>query len=158
MSKIFIGSDHAGYELKEALKSFLIDLGHEIEDKGAYEYDKTDDYPDYIVPVAQAVITHEGSKGIVLGGSGQGEAMVANKFPGVRAIVFNGNAKPELDEISLSREHNDSNVLAIGARFLNEEEAKEAVKRWIETPFTKEERHVRRIDKIKDVEKMLYGE
>jgi len=161
--KIFIGSDHAGFELKEQLKVFLKDLGYDVEDKGSTTFVPDDDYPDYIAPVAQAVITHHGARGIVFGGSGQGEAIVANKFQGIRAAVFNGQYKPEdgrsvPHEVELSREHNDANVLSLGARFLNEAEAKEAVELWLNTAFSNEERHVRRLQKITEIEKMLYGD
>lgn len=140
--QIFIASDHAGFELKEKLKVFLKDLGYEVEDKGAFELNPEDDYPDFIYLVAKEIAQNPESRGIILGGSGQGEAICANKFKSVRAAVFYGGDKKI---ISLSREHNDANVLSLGARFLNEEEAKEAVKLWLETPFSKDERHIRRI-------------
>lgn len=152
---IYISSDHAGFQLKEELVPFIEDLGYKIEDLGAYHYNEDDDYPDLIAPVARKVSKDpDNVKGIVLGGSGQGEAIVANRFPHVRAVVFNGQYDPcdeERDiphEISISREHNDSNVLSLGARFLNVEEAKEAVQRWLETPFSNDARHVRRLSKI----------
>lgn len=156
--KVFIGSDHAGFEMKEALKPFIVDLGFEVDDKGAHALDENDDYPDYCAPVAQAVSEYPNSFGIVIGGSGQGEAIVANKFPGIRAIVFNGNAKPELDEIALSRQHNDANVLSLGARFLSIDEAKSAVEKWLKTEFSGEERHARRIEKIKHTEIIARGD
>ncbi len=145
--QIFIASDHAGFELKEKLKVFLKELGYEMEDKGAFELNPDDDYPDFIALVAEEIALRQAqgdhdAKGIVIGGSGQGEAICANKFKSVRAAVFYGGDKKI---ISLSREHNDANVLSLGARFLNEEEAKEAVKLWLETPFSKDERHIRRI-------------
>lgn len=140
--QIFIASDHAGFELKEKLKVFLTKLGYEVEDKGAFELNPEDDYPDFIYLVAKEIAQNPESRGIILGGSGQGEAICANKFKSVRAAVFYGGDK---EIISLSREHNDANVLSLGARFLNEEEAKEAVKLWLETPFSKDERHIRRI-------------
>lgn len=143
--KVFIASDHAGFELKAKLIPFLKSLGYEVVDKGAFSFNKDDDYPDLITPVAKAVSEEKGSLGAVLGGSGQGEAIVANRFPGVRAAVYYGGAP---DIITLSRQHNDSNVLSLGARFLNGEEAKAAVKLWLETPFSGEERHIRRIEKI----------
>lgn len=155
--KILFASDHAGFELKEALVAFVQDLGHEVEDTGARVYDEHDDYPDFVAPVAQVVSADpDNTKAIVLGGSGQGEAIVANRFLNVRAVVFNGQYKPEdgrevPHEIVLSREHNDANVLSLGARFLNTEEAKQAVQTWIETPFSGDERHVRRIEKIENL-------
>jgi ribose 5-phosphate isomerase B len=151
--KIIFASDHAGFDLKEVLKPYVAGLGYEVEDMGAHEYNGYDDYPDFIAPAAQAV-SHDPDtvRAILLGGSGQGEAMVANRHPHVRAIVYNGESRGalynDLDEIALSREHNDANVLSLGARFLTPDEAKEAVRRWLETPFKGDERHVRRIHKI----------
>ncbi len=143
--KIFIGSDHAGFKLKEKLVPFLKELGHEVIDKGAFQYDKDDDYPDFIQPVALEVAKDRETRGIVIGKSGQGEAMGANREKGVRAAVYYGG-NPEL--LKLTREHNDANVLSLAAGFLNEETAQEAVKIWLETPFSGDERHVRRIAKL----------
>ena len=149
---IHIGADHAGFELKEELIAMLKSDGYEVVDHGAYDFDEDDDYPDFIAPVAQAVSADAErlSKGIVIGGSGQGEAIVANKFPNIRAAVWYGN--PEGDDgqsiITLSREHNDANILSIGARFVSVTEAKEAVELWLETAFSGDERHIRRINKI----------
>lgn len=147
---IYIGSDHAGYELKEKLKIFLKESGYEVEDKGAYKLDNEDDYPDFIVPVAKAVATNPNNFGIVLGGSGQGEAISANKIDDIRAIEYYGG-DPEI--IKTGREHNNANILSFGARFVTEEEAEEAVRLFLETKFKKEERHVRRINKIDEEEK-----
>ncbi|MBI3638212.1 RpiB/LacA/LacB family sugar-phosphate isomerase [Candidatus Wolfebacteria bacterium] len=143
---IYLASDHAGFELKEKLKKYLEELNYQIKDLGNFIYDKNDDYPDWVLKAAEAVSGDpQNSRAIVLGGSGQGEAMVANRFKNVRAAVFyNCNE----DVIKLSREHNNANVLSLGARFLTEEEAKKAVKIWLETPFSNEERHKRRIEKI----------
>ncbi len=152
--KILITSDHAGFSLKEALVPYIEELGYDMEDMGPFEYDEGDDYPDFIAPLAKNISENPSDfRGIIIGGSGQGEAIVANRFPNVRAVVFNGQYKPTdgrevPDEIKISREHNDSNILSLGSRFLNEEEAKEAVKLWLETPFPFEERHMRRIKKI----------
>lgn len=150
---IHIGTDHAGYELKEVLRVFLERKGYEVVDHGAHEYDEDDDYPDFIFPAAQNVALDPDSRGIILGGSGQGEAIAANRIPGVRAVVFNGQYQPidgrEVpEEIVIARQHNDSNILSLGARFLSEEEAKEAVDLWLETDFSGEERHLRRIKKL----------
>lgn len=145
--KIFLGTDHAGYDLKEKIKEWLAEWGYEYEDKGAHSLDPTDDYPDFIHPVAEAVsLDSENNRGVILGGSGQGEAMAANRAQGVRAAVYYGG---NLDIVRISREHNNSNVLALGARFVEEEEAKQAVKLWLDTPFSEDERHIRRISKIK---------
>lgn len=150
---IHIGSDHAGYELKIEIIRFLEQKHYEVVDHGAYEMDPEDDYPDFVLPVAIAVVEDKNSRGIILGGSGQGEAMVANRVQGIRATVFYGEP-PMSDEsiINLSRQHNDANVLSLGARFLTEEEALEAIDMWLETAFSGEERHVRRIAKIDEMD------
>ncbi len=150
--KILIATDHAGFELKEKLKTDLEKEGHEVKDFGAFSFDPEDDYPDFIKPLAKE-ISENGGMGIILGGSGQGEAMTANRFKNVRAVVFNGQYKPEdgravPEEIKISREHNDANILSLGVRFLSYEEAREAVRQWLSTPFSGDERHVRRIKKI----------
>lgn len=142
---IYIGSDHAGYELKEKLKIFLKEHGYKISDKGAFKLDNEDDYPDFIVPVAQAVASDSESFGIILGGSGEGEAMSANRIEGIRATTYYGG-DPEI--VKISRLHNDANILSLGARFVNEEDAKEVVMLFLETKFKGEERHIRRINKI----------
>ncbi|HEY4476548.1 MAG TPA: RpiB/LacA/LacB family sugar-phosphate isomerase [Candidatus Paceibacterota bacterium] len=149
--KIFIGSDHAGFELKEVLKKYLRDdLGYEVSDEGTFAFNPDDDYPDFVRVVAKLVAGDPTeSRGIILGGSGQGEAMVANRFRHVRAAVYYGPPKTsELDIIKLSREHNDANILSLGARFLTEAEAKRAVKLWLEIKPSSDARHVRRIKKI----------
>lgn len=143
--KIYIGSDHAGYELKEKLKKYLGELKYEVEDKGAFEFKEDDDYPDFIKLVAEAVSIDTESKGIILGGSGQGEAICANRFANVRASVYYGHT---LDMVKVTRQHNNANILSLGARFLNEEEAKEAVKVFLETKFSNDERHIKRINKL----------
>ncbi len=144
--RIFIASDHAGFELKEKLKIFLQELGYATEDMGNFVYDEQDDYPDFILAAAKKVAEDpEQSRGIVLGGSGQGEAIMANRLKGVRAaVIYNFNE----DIIKLSRKHNNANILSIGARFVSEVEAKRVIKLWLETGFSGEERHKRRIKKI----------
>jgi ribose 5-phosphate isomerase B len=154
--KIFIGTDHAGYVLKEKLVSFLKLQEYEVIDKGAYEYNENDDYPDFVVPVAREVSKDPNKvKGIILGGTGQGEAIAANKFPHIRAVVYYGKVKPivdnESDIVVRSREHNNSNILSLGARYFTEEEMMEAVSLWLNTPFSEDERHVRRLEKIEDI-------
>lgn len=143
--KIYLGGDHAGFELKERLKPFLNDLGHEYADLGPEAYDKGDDYPDFVRKVAEAVARDGESKGVVIGKSGQGEAMCANRERGIRAAVYYGGS---MEVLKLSREHNDANVLSLGAGFLSAEEAMNAVKLWLSTPFSEEERHIRRITKL----------
>jgi len=148
MGKIFLGTDHAGFELKEKIKQWLDEWGYEYEDLGAFSYDAEDDYPDFIRLVAEKVSQDpENNRGIVLGGSGQGEAMVANRHKGVRATVYAARSL-DLELVKLMREHNNSNILSLGARFVPEEDAKQVVKAWLETSFPGEERHKRRIAKI----------
>ena len=178
---IYLATDHAGYQLKEKIKKFLAERGHEVKDFGALEYKEDDDYPDFVKPAAEAVskcaqrfpgrpviasetkqsynsanvrsprsdqeagARDDSCKAIVFGGSGQGEAMVANRYKGVRAAVL---YKFDKDIIKLSREHNDANVLALGARFLSVRQALKAVELWLATPFSGEERHKRRINKF----------
>lgn len=149
--KIYIGSDHAGFELKNKLISWLESEGYVIADMGPYIYNDKDDYPDFISLVAREVSeSQDASFGVIMGGSGQGEAVVANRFPNVRAAVYYGG---NLDIVKLSREHNDANVLSFGARFVNDKEAKEALALWLETPFSGDERHMRRIRKIDELKK-----
>lgn len=148
---IILAADHAGYKLKEAVKSFLESKKIQVLDVGAHELVEGDDYPVYMTAAAMKVA--EDMKGetraIIFGGSGQGEAMVANRFPGVRAVVWYGGN----DEIiKLSREHNDANILSIGARFVKEDEVKKAIDLWLATPFSTDERHARRIELIDNIE------
>lgn len=150
--KIYLGTDHAGYDLKEKIKKWLAEWGYAFEDLGAPELNPEDDYPVFIAAVARKVSENpKDARGIILGGSGQGEAMVANRYPGVRAAVYYGDGHA-VDIPRLSREHNDANVLSLGARFLSEEDAKAAVQHWLVTPFSKEERHKRRIQMIDDLD------
>lgn len=152
--KIFVGSDHAGFGLKAKLIPYLLELGYEVKDMGAYEYNENDDYPDFILPVAREVSRQPNkAKGIIFGGSGQGEAMAANKFTGVRAALYYGHANCVVEDnnetiIELSRKHNDANVLSLGARFIMEDEMKKIVKEWLDTPFDGSDRHTRRLDKM----------
>lgn len=142
---IYLGSDHAGFELKETIRTFLEEKGFEVEDKGAFRYDAEDDYPDFIRPVAEAVALDPGSRGIIFGGSGQGEAITANRVTGIRAAVFYGG--PD-DIVKLSRQHNNANILSLGARFVGSELAVKAVEMWLGTPFDggRHDRRVRKID------------
>ena len=142
--KIHVATDHAGLELKEKVKLYLSDLNYEVIDHGAYEYDALDDYPDFIFPCANAVSNDPESKGIILGGSGQGEAMAANRVKGVRAAVFY-NGPDEI--IKLSRQHNNANILSLGARFMSEEEMYKVIEIWLSTDF-ESGRHQRRIEKL----------
>lgn len=159
--KVFFAADHAGFELKNVLLSFVrTELKYEVEDLGAKEFDMEDDYPHIIAKAAQAVSAMpEHNRAIVIGASGQGEAMVANRFPHVRAGVYYGYVGKEqtdaagktLDLITSMREHNDANVLSLGARFMSESDAKSAVSLWLATPFSGERRHSRRVAQIDHV-------
>lgn len=161
--KIYIGSDHSGFELKEKLKIYLsgLGLGYEVEDKGAFEYHADDDYPDFVQVVAEAVALDKGSFGIILGGTGQGEAMCANRIKGVRAAVFYGEVMPveavdiegrkkedSFEIVELARAHNNANILSLSARFLSEDQIKFATELFLRTEFKGEERHARRIQKL----------
>ena len=142
--KVHLATDHAGLDLKNTIKEYLLDKGYDVKDHGAHEYDALDDYPDFIFPCARAVAADPTSRGIILGGSGQGEAMAANRVKGVRAAVFyNG---PE-EIIKLSREHNNANILSLGARFMSKEEIYKMIEIWFEEPF-EGGRHERRIEKL----------
>ncbi|HIA91455.1 MAG TPA: ribose 5-phosphate isomerase B [Candidatus Marinimicrobia bacterium] len=142
--KIHLATDHAGLELKNIIKEHLENQGHDVIDHGAHEYDALDDYPDFIFPCAKAVAADPKSRGIILGGSGQGEAMTANRVKGVRAAVFyNG---PE-EIVKLSREHNNANILSLGARFMNQAEIYDVIEMWLAEPF-EGGRHQRRIEKL----------
>ena len=142
--KIHIATDHAGLDLKNIIRDYLISKGHEVTDHGAHEYDALDDYPDYIFPCAKAVASDLESRGIILGGSGQGEAMAANRVKGVRAAVFyNG----PVEIVKLSREHNNANILSLGARFMTEDEIYGVIEMWVDESFGGG-RHQRRIDKL----------
>lgn len=164
--KVYLATDHAGFELKEKVKEYLKSLNYKVEDCGAFEFDKNDDYPDFISKAAEGVSKNpDNSRGIIFGSSGQGEAMVANKYRNVRCAVFYTPVVPAhnvdvsgrvsedpFEMIRLTREHNNANVLSLGAKILEEEAALKAVKLWLEAPFTNEERHRRRIDKIAKIE------
>ena len=142
--KIHVATDHAGLDLKNAIRDYLVDKGHDVTDHGAHKYDALDDYPDFIFPCAKAVAADTESKGIILGGSGQGEAMAANRVKGCRAAVFyNG----PMDIVKLSREHNNANILSLGARFMSEEEIYDVIELWLAEPFGGG-RHQRRIEKL----------
>ena len=147
--KIILAADHAGFKLKEEIKNYLEKEGYEVEDMGAYSFDKEDDYPDFIIPAAEKV-AKEKCLGIIFGGSGQGEAIAANKVKGARAALYYGK---DLDIVKLSKTHNNTNILSLGARFLTKDEAINAVNLWLDTDFNNEERHIRRIGKISKIEK-----
>ena len=142
--RIHLATDHAGLELKNSIKEYLVNRGHDVTDHGAHEYDALDDYPDFIFPCAHAVASDTSSRGIILGGSGQGEAMAANRVKGVRAAVFY-NGPDEI--IKLSRQHNDANILSLGARFMSDQEMYKIIELWLSTDF-ESGRHKRRTEKL----------
>jgi ribose 5-phosphate isomerase B len=144
--RVSMGSDHAGYRLKEELKTFLQNEGHEVLDVGT-DSEETVDYPDFCAAAARAVIDGRADRAIVLGGSGQGEQLAANKVRGTRAALCN-----DLHLAQLSRHHNDANVLAMGGRIVAAELAKEIVKLWLATPFDGG-RHAKRLEQIAEIER-----
>lgn len=159
--KVFLASDHAGLTLKNALAEHIRTLGYDMEDVGAFASDPDDDYPDFVIPLARAVASDATSRGIIVCGSGQGEAMCANRVKGIRAAVFygprrvtvaldieGGRSEDGFDAVRLPRRHNDANVLSIGARFVSGGEADEAVRIFLETPFSDSPRHARRLAKF----------
>ncbi len=151
---IFLATDHAGFSHKNAVKEWLTKEGFFVKDCGAFEENKLDDYPDFISEAARAVsVEPQTSKAIIFGGSGQGEAMLANRYRNVRAIVYYGGNK---EIISLGRQHNNSNVLSIGARFVSIDETKEVIWTWLHTEPLKDKKYKRRIDKMKSLTKKIH--
>jgi len=145
--RVHIGTDHAGFDLKNYLVTALIADGHDVVDHGPQAYDAEDDYPDYCIPTAEATVAEPGSLGIVIGGSGNGEQIAANKVVGTRAALAY-----DTDTATLARQHNDANVISLGARMHTEEEALDLVRIFLATPFSGEERHARRIALLADYE------
>ncbi len=145
--KVYFASDHAGYELKNELLAYVRDeLDYAVEDCGADKFDPEDDYNNFIKRVAEAVSADPAAtRAVILGGSGQGEAMQANRYPKVRAAVYYGG---EEKIVTLSREHNDANIISLGARFVRADEARAAVKLWLNTPASQAEKYRRRINKM----------
>ncbi len=141
--RLHIATDHAGFEFKEELLAHLTAAGHDVTDHGAFAYDALDDYPEFCFAAAEAVVADQGSLGIVIGGSGNGEQISANKVPGVRASL---GYTPEI--AALTRQHNDANVLGIGARMHTTEEAFAIVDAFVAEPFSGDPRHQRRIDQL----------
>lgn len=161
MPKVYFAADHAGFALKNALLEQVRMSGYDVEDMGALDLNPEDDYPDFILPLAKRVADEPGAFGIIVGGSGQGEAMCANRVPGVRAAVFygemkvtdaleieGGHSEDGYDVIRLARRHNNANVLSVGARFVSGKEAVEAVRLFLEEPFSISSRHTRRLAKF----------
>ncbi|MDB5244167.1 MAG: ribose-5-phosphate isomerase [Parcubacteria group bacterium] len=159
--KVYFAADHAGFLLKNALMEHVRTLGYDVEDSGAFALDPDDDYPDFVTPLAKRVSEDPEARGVIIGGSGQGEAMAANRIVGVRAAVFygpmqvtaaldieGGHSEDGYDAIRLPRRHNDANVLSLGARFMSGDHADEAVRIFLETPFSDAPRHARRLAKF----------
>ncbi len=148
--KILLAADHVGFKLKNFVKDFLLTEGFQVEDMGAAAFDPADNYPEIMLPVAMRIVSDpDTTRAVVFGKSGQGEAIICNRLPGVRAAVYYGG---NLEIIRLSREHNNANVLSLGAGFLDEKEAQEAVRLWIATTFNNEERHVKRIEMLDNIQ------
>jgi ribose 5-phosphate isomerase B len=145
--RVHLATDHAGLEFKDELTRHLTSKGYEVVDHGAYEYDAEDDYPAFCIAAAQAVASEPGSLGVVFGGSGNGEQIAANKVVGVRAALAWSIATAQL-----AKEHNDANVVGIGARQHSQEEAFAIIEAFLETPFSQAERHIRRIGQIAEYE------
>lgn len=141
--RLHIGSDHAGLELKNELLAHLVNSGHDVTDHGPYEYDALDDYPDFCIPAAQAVAKDATSLGIVIGGSGNGEQIAANKVKGIRAVLA-----WSIETAKLGKEHNNANVISVGGRMHSIEDCKAIIDAFITTPFSNDDRHIRRIEKI----------
>ncbi|HEU5033949.1 MAG TPA: ribose-5-phosphate isomerase, partial [Mycobacteriales bacterium] len=146
--RVHLGTDHAGLDLKQHLIDHLQARGHEPVDHGAFVYDALDDYPVFCLRAAEAVVADPGSLGVVIGGSGNGEAIAANKVDGARcALLFSE------DTARLAREHNDANVASLGARMYDEQHALRFVEVFLSTPFSGDARHVRRIGQLRDYER-----
>lgn len=159
--KIALATDHAGFEQLKDLQAYLESLGHECRNFGPGSLNPGDDYPEFIFKAAEAVARHECDRAVIMGGSGEGEAMAANRLKGVRATVFYGPAVARkvvdvtgrvshnpYEIIRLSREHNDSNVLSLAARFVSLQDMKQATQMWLDAPFSNEARHARRIEEL----------
>ncbi|PIR86514.1 ribose-5-phosphate isomerase [Candidatus Kaiserbacteria bacterium CG10_big_fil_rev_8_21_14_0_10_43_70] len=152
--KVFFAADHAGFDLKNVLMRFAKDKGYSVEDCGAFELNKDDDYPQLVASAAKKISENPKNRAVLLGGSGQGEAIVANRFSNVRAVVYYG-CRPDI--IRLSREHNDANVLSLGARFLGEEESKDVLIDWLRRDSPTERRHQRRVAQIENIQETYEG-
>ncbi len=150
---IHLATDHAGFALKGQVSCWLKDNGYEIVDHGTHQFDEQDDFPDYIKLAAEAVSkSPANSRAIIFGGSGQGEAMVANRYPHVRATVFYGGNE---EIVTLSRQHNDANVLSIGARFISFETLERIIPKWLSESFSHDPKYERRNQKIERITKSL---
>lgn len=145
---IYLGADHGGFKLKEEIKDYLASQGIKTEDMGAVSLNPGDDYTDFIIPVARKVASTPDSLGIVIGRSGNGEAIAANKIKGIRAALCLNEKMAEK-----AKDHNNANILSLGADYISLEDAKKIVQKFLDTPFSNEERHIRRLKKIEGLEK-----
>ncbi|MPZ96451.1 MAG: ribose-5-phosphate isomerase [Propionibacteriales bacterium] len=145
--RVHLGADHAGFELKQQLVSWLRELGHDVVDHGPLAYDAADDYPPFCLRAAQGVVADRDSLGVVIGGSGNGEQIASNKVTGVRAVLA-----WSVETASLGRQHNDANVVSVGARMHSADEAKAFVEAFLSTPYSGDERHSRRIAMLSSYE------
>jgi ribose 5-phosphate isomerase B len=148
--KIFLASDHGGFEVKEKIKKHLQDENYDVEDCGAHELNLSDDYPDFVIPMTEKVVGEHGSFGIILGRSGNGELIAANKVKGARAIMGCSSSMARI-----AREHNDANIIAFGADHMGYDEILESVDVFLRTSFSDAERHKRRLRKVSDYENSI---
>lgn len=166
--KIYLATDHAGFKLKEIVKEELLGQGYDVIDCGATSFHTDDDYPDFVSVAAEKISEFPYDRAIIFGGNGQAEAFLANKYPGVKAVVFYGTKVPVIavdvhgrvsedpfEMIRLVREHDNANILSIGARFVTQTEALQAVRLFLTTAFPEDERHMRRLKKVADIERKL---
>jgi len=143
-ARLFLAGDHAGFKLKEIIKSYLAKKGFTLSDFGPLEFDNKDDYPDYVIPMAKKLAKTNGARGLIIAGSGQGEAIATNKIKGIRAGIYHGGSNKI---VKTGREHDDTNILCIGSRFMSESEAKRAINIFLNTEF-QGGRHSRRLKKV----------
>lgn len=145
---VYLGADHGGYQLKEEIKKYLKEGGVQFEDMGASSLNPGDDYTDFIIPVAKKVASTPDSLGIIIGRSGNGEVIAANKINGIRAALCLNETMAQK-----AKDHNNANILSLGADYISLEDAKKIVQAFLDTPFSNEERHIRRLKKIEELEK-----
>ena len=152
IKKIFLSGDHAGFKLKEKIKPWLEKKGFEVEDCGPFTLNPKDDYPDFVIPMAKKVSKNPNSRGIIIASSGQGEVIASNRIKNIRTALYYGSPSPK-KILTLSRAHNNSNVLSLGAFFMSESKMKKAIQIWLSAPFSNEARHKRRLKKIETIRK-----
>ena len=144
---IYISGDHAGFKIKQKIIPWLEKQGHKVIDCGPFKYKKDDDYPDFVIPMAKKVAKNKDSRGVIIAGSGQGEVVAANRIRGIRTVLYYGYVSPQR-VLKLSRAHNDSNVISMGAKVLSVKQIKQAIKIWLAAPFSNSTRHKRRLKKL----------